>query len=220
MSCDYSDFTDSPTILVERSGDSFPYLKVGIFLSLNIGFPLHTSWLNHAKLNNFSPVDPLWRETKIGKFGVVLSMPKLLASCIQMISYEATYGPVIRMAVENAQPKAIIMLWRDILKMLPRRCSQRQKVRRRCCAVRGSTVVCGQSPNLKSRTLASIRKYEQAAQSNIKNMLPLNVERRTKLRIMTSGTIVREQCGVFEQHLAALPISLPLSLYPIFFPFT
>ena len=109
-------------------------------------------------------------KTKIGKFCVVLSMPGLLASCTHMSSYEAIQDPVIRAAVENAATQsdhyALARRFEDAAKEMRAKAEEKKALLEQYEKMR---LYGWQSHNLKSRTLALIRKYEQAARSNLRH---------------------------------------------------
>jgi hypothetical protein len=109
-------------------------------------------------------------KTKIGKFCVVLSMPGLLASCTYMSSYEAIKDPVIRTVVKNAATQsdhyALARHFEDAAKEMQAKAEEKKVLLEQYEKMR---LYGWQSHNLKSRTLALIRKYEQAARSNMRH---------------------------------------------------
>ena len=136
-------------------------------------------------------------------------MPGLLTSCAQMTSYEAMRDPVIRMAAENAVTPgdhyALAMRFEDAAREMQAKAEEQKALLERYEKMR---FYGWQSHNLKSRTFALMRKYEQAAQSNIRHGY-VQRQKARNWKIVTSGTVVWEAAQPFEGPGWPLPIPRP-----------
>jgi hypothetical protein len=126
-----------------------------------------------------------------------------------MTSYEAMRDPAIRTAAENAVTPGdhytLATYFEDAAREMQAKAEEQKALLERYEKMR---FYGWQSHNLKSRTLALMRKYEQAAQSNTQHAYTQRQKARN-LKIVTSGTIVGEAVRPFEGPGSPLPIPLP-----------
>lgn len=109
-------------------------------------------------------------KTKIRKLWVVFSISGLTASCAQMDSHEAIQDPSIRMAVENAVTQCDHYVLAEHFEDAARKMLVKVEEKKALLEQYEKIRLYGwQSHNLKSRTSVLIRKYEQAAQSNMRH---------------------------------------------------